>query len=256
MSSNEGAERWLISYADFITLLFVLFVVLWSISNTDAEKFRVVAESLARAFGGSEAELIELGINQSGIGEGEGAPSPVRIADFPPRPPDTFDVATNIGSLLTQAGIASDVAIVNNAEGVLISISERLLFQPGSADIQPTALVVLDQVAAMLQEISNDVRVVAHTDPVPPTDSQYATNWDLSTARAVAIVRYLVEFGSIQPERLIAAGRAEFQPIYPNDTAEHMGFNRRADITIVYFLDQAEISVGIVDEFDPIPDLP
>ena len=256
MSSNEGAERWLISYADFITLLFVLFVVLWSISNTDAEKFRVVAESLARAFGTSEAEIIELGIGGSGVGDGEAVPSPVRIADFPPRKPDTLDIATKIGSLLTGAGIASDVAINNNAEGVLISISEQLLFQPGSADIQSTAVVVLDQVAAMLQSIPNDVRVVAHTDPVPPTDSRYATNWDLSTARAVAIVRYLIEFGRVEPERLIAAGRAEFQPIYPNDTPEHMGFNRRADITIIYTLAQVEISVGFVEAFEPIPDLP
>lgn len=250
-----GDERWLVSYADFITLLMVFFVIMYSIAQVDVKKYRLVAESLRRAFGGEPAAVVSPEINQSGVGEGEGEPSPVSVENFPPRPSDTLDVATDIGEVLTSSGISSEVAVNNNAEGVLISISEQLLFQPGSADIQPSAMAVLDQLAGMLKTIPNDVRVVAHTDPTAPADPRYPTNWDLSTARAVNIVRYLVEYGGIEPARLTASGQAEHHPLFPNDTPEHMAFNRRADIIIVYPLDKASISVGVVPPIE-IPGIP
>ena len=241
-----GDERWLVSYADFITLLMVFFVIMYSIAQVDKRKYQVVAESLRRAFGGEPEAVVSPDINQSGVGASESAPSPVNIDSFPPRPPDTLDVVTDIGAVLAGSGLSGEVAVNNNAEGVLISISEQLLFQPGSADIQPSAKAVLDQLAAMLKNIPNDVRIVAHTDPVAPVNPRFPTNWDLSTARAVNIVRYFVEYGGIEPARLTAAGQAEYHPIFPNDTPEHMAFNRRADIVIVYPLDKASVSVGIV----------
>lgn len=245
-----GDERWLVSYADFMTLLMVFFVIMYSIAQIDVKKYQLVAESFRRAFGGEPAMVVDPDINQSGVGTGEGEPAPVTIEDFPPRAPDTLDVATDIGATLSNAGLSSEVNVNNNAEGVLISISEQLLFQPGSADIQPSAKAVLDKLAVMLQTIDNDVRVVAHTDPTPPADPLYPTNWHLSTARAINIVRYLVEFGGIAPERLTAAGQAEYHPMFPNDSPEHMAFNRRADIVIVYPLDHEQISVGVINPIE------
>lgn len=250
-----GDERWLVSYADFITLLMVFFVIMYSIAQVDKRKYQVVAESLRRAFGGEPAAVVSPDINQSGVGAGANAPSPVSIESFPPRQPDTLDVVTNIGEVLAGSGISGEVAVNNNAEGVLISLSERLLFQAGSADIQPSAKAVLDQLAGMFKNIPNDVRILAHTDPTPPVNPRYPTNWDLSTARAVNIVRYFVEYGGIEPTRLTAAGQAEYHPIFPNDTPEHMAFNRRADIIIVYTLDKANVSVGIVPPIR-IPGIP
>ncbi len=241
-----GDERWLVSYADFITLLMVFFVIMYSIAQVDMKKYQLVATSLRRAFGGEPIAIVSPDINQSGVGAGANAPSPVNIDSFPPRQPDTLDVATNIGEVLAGSGMSGEVAVNNNAEGVLISISEQLLFQPGSADIQPSAKAVLDQLAAMFKNIPNDIRIVAHTDPVAPTDPHYPTNWDLSTARAVTMARYLVEYGGIDPTRLMAAGQAEYHPVFPNDTPEHMAFNRRADIIIVYPLDKASVSVEVV----------
>lgn len=237
-----GDERWLVSYADFITLLMVFFVIMYSIAQVDVKKYKVVAESLRRAFGGEAAAVVDPSINQSGVGTGDSKPAPVSVPEFPPRQSDTLDVATDISSVLNSAGMSSDVAVNNNAEGVLISISEQLLFQPGSADIQPNAKTVLDRLATMLKTIPNDVRVVAHTDPTPPANPLYPSNWDLSTARAVTIVRYLIEYGGIGPERLTAAGQAEYHPVFPNDTPEHMAFNRRADIVIVYPLEKQSVS--------------
>jgi chemotaxis protein MotB len=238
-----------------MTLLMVFFVIMYSIAQIDVKKYQLVAQSLSRAFGGDASAIVDPQISQSGTGVGDTKPGPVTIQDFPPRQPDTLDVATNIGSTLSAAGLSSEVTVNNNAEGVLISISEQLLFQPGSADIQPTAKAVLDQLATMLKTIPNDVRVVAHTDPAAPVDPVYASNWELSTARATNIVRYLIEYGSIAPERLTAAGQAEFHPLFPNDTPEHMAFNRRADIIIVYPLDQQKVSVGLVQPIK-IPGMP
>lgn len=258
-SSHGGGEsgRWLVSYADLITLMMALFLVLYSLGQTDLQKYRTLAESFRRAFSGAGASVIDTQINQApGEGVGEGEPAPVQVLDFPPRPSDTVDVATDISAVLTGSGISSDVIVNNNAEGVLISISEQLLFQPGNADIQPSAQTVLDQLAAMLNTIPNEVRVVAHTDPTPPTDPRYPTNWELSTARAISIARYLIEFGGIDPARLTAAGQAEYHPIYPNDTPENSAFNRRADIVIVYPLEKsANVSVGIVPPIQ-IPGIP
>jgi chemotaxis protein MotB len=250
-----GDERWLVSYADFMTLLMVFFVIMYSIAQIDVKKYQLVAESLRRAFGGDASVVVDPAISQSGVSGGDAEPAPVNLEDFPPRAPDTLDVATDIGATLSSAGLSSEVNVNNNAEGVLISISEQLLFQPGSAEIQPSAKAVLDKLAIMLQTIPNDVRVVAHTDPTPPADPAYPTNWHLSTARAINIVRYLIEFGGIAPERLSAAGQAEYHPLFPNDSPEHMAFNRRADIVVVYPLDQQQVSVGVITPIQ-IPGLP
>ena len=108
-----GDERWLVSYADFITLLMVFFVIMYSIAQVDKQKYKVVAESLRRAFGGEPAAIVRPDINQSGVGTSESAPSPVNIDSFPPRPPDTLDVATNIGEVLSSSGISGEVAVNN-----------------------------------------------------------------------------------------------------------------------------------------------
>ncbi|MBI5715797.1 MAG: OmpA family protein [Chloroflexi bacterium] len=250
-----GDERWLVSYADFITLLMVFFVIMYSMATIDSKKYKIVAESLRRAFGGEGAAIIDPSINQGSGGKGETAPAPVGVPEFPPRTPDAYDVATNLGQTLSSAGMASEVNVNNNAEGVLITISEQLLFQSGNADIQPSAKAVLDKLAVMLQGIPNDVRVVAHTDATSPKDARYPTNWHLTTARAVNIVQYLIVSGKIAPVRLTAAGQAEYHPLFPNDTPEHSAFNRRADIIIIYQLDHTNISVGVVQPVK-IPGIP
>jgi len=257
MSSHGGGDggRWLVSYADLITLMMALFLVLYTLGRTDLEKYKDLAESFRRAFGGDTSRIVSPDLSEGSGAGGEGEPAPVQVPDFPPRPPDILDVASNLGQALSSAGISGEVSVNNNAEGVLISISEQLLFQPGSIDIQPTAQAVLDQLAIMLRDIPNDVRVVAHTDPTPPVDPRYPTNWDLSVARAVTIARYLVEYGGIDPARLTAAGQAEHHPLFPNDSPEHMAFNRRADIIIVYPLDTQKVSLNIVPPIT-IPGLP
>jgi chemotaxis protein MotB len=220
----------------------VLFVVLYSMGQTDIQRYKALAESLRRAFGGP-ARIVDPGINEAGVGTGESDPAPVEVDGFPQRPSDTLDVASDLTSLLTENGLASGVSVQNNIEGLLLSLSESLLFEPGQADLLPGAYPVLDKIAQMLNRIDNEVRVTAYTDNTPSTDPRYPTNWELSAARSAAIVRYLIARG-VAPERLSATGRGEYHPLFANDTPEHQAYNRRAEIAVVYVIEQQDFAVG------------
>ncbi len=247
MSHGGGGDRWLVSYADFITLLMVLFVVLYAMSNVDVGKYRALAEGLRRGLssgGGGPAAVVDPQISTTGNGTGTSAPAPAGVEQaFPQRPADSVDVASNLSGLLTEAGLETGVTVQNNIEGILLSVSENLLFEPGTADLMPAAYPVLDKIVAMLTKIDNEVRVTAYTDSTPPTDLRYPTNWELTAARSAAIVRYFVGQG-LAPERFSAIGRGEYHPLFPNDTPEHRALNRRAEIIVIYTVDQQNFVLG------------
>jgi chemotaxis protein MotB len=234
-SHGGGSERWLVSYADFITLLMVLFVVLYSMSQVDIMRYKQLANSLSSAFLGGPVRIIDTGIDQAGgISPNEDKSSaPIVIPGIPKVPVNSQEVAGQLTELLTTAKLGGVVSVQNNIEGVLISLSERLLFAPGTAQLQPEAFTVLDTIANMIKNIDNEIRIIGHTDNTPPADPRYKTNWELSLARAMVIGSYLEKSG-IAPERLFVAGRGEYRPIFPNDTPEHRALNSRADIIVVY----------------------
>jgi chemotaxis protein MotB len=245
MSHGGGdSGRWLVSYADLVTLLWALFLVLWTLGQTDIAKYRALAEAFREAFnGGGRVQVVDAGIS-SGAGTGESRPNPVNpSAGFPPRTADTMDVASDLSTLLNSAGLGNSVSVQNNIEGILLSLSEELLFEPGRADLMPTAVVVLDQIADLLRQMENPVRVTAYTDDTPPADTRFPTNWELSAARSAAIVRYLVTKG-IAPERLSATGAGEYRPLFPNTTPENRTLNRRAEIAVIYNVERDSVVLG------------
>jgi chemotaxis protein MotB len=230
-----GGDRWLVSYADFITLLMVLFVVLYSMGQTDIKKYKRLADSLKSAFSGGTSRVVDPQIDStSGSETTNASPAPIVVEGLPMTSSTGVEVASDLSNMLEQAGLDSDVSIQNSVEGVLISLSEKLLFGPGTADLIPEAYPILDKIVEMLKPIPNDVRIVGHTDDSPPTDNRFANNWDLSYARAMVIVNYFVDHG-VSSNRLIPTGRGSFQPVFPNDTAEHRALNSRADIVVVYY---------------------
>jgi chemotaxis protein MotB len=249
MSHGEGeggGERWLISYADFITLLMVLFVVLYSMGQTDVQRYKQLADSLRAAFSGGPVKVVDPMIDQAGGTEKE-APSPIIIPGIPNTPLDSVEVAGQLTDMLAKSSLGGSVSVQNNIEGVLISLSEKLLFAPGTAELQGDAYQVLDAVVEMVQPLDNDLRVIGYTDDTEPS-RDFANNWQLSVARALTIVDYLVA-GGVAPERVTASGRAEFHPIFPNDTPEHRLLNGRADIIVVYPVDTEIIDADwTVDE--------
>lgn len=235
-----GQERWLISYADFITLLMVLFVVLYSMANVDMAKYRLLAESLNRAFGGSGSMVDLVGEMQPARLEAEH--SKPAVLDFPLVAYDQLDVSAELGNALAQAGIEGEVSVRTNIEGVIVSLSEELVFPSGGADIQHRARAALDSVAQVLAGLPNHIRVEGHTDDRRTNNPAYGNNWELSTARAISIVLYLTEKG-IDPSRLSATGYASYRPLFPNDLPEHRQANRRASIVIIYPLERHDFRI-------------
>ncbi|MBI4926373.1 MAG: OmpA family protein [Anaerolineae bacterium] len=229
-----GGERWLVSYADFITLLMVLFVVLYSMGQVDVEKYKRLAENMRMAFTlGGPSQVIDSQINQSGGTSEDGEPKPIVVPGIPESPPASAEVAGQLTQMLAGTGLGNEVSVQTNIEGVLISLSEKLIFSPGSSELPPEAMPVLETIVNMVRTIDNPIRLVGHTDDSPSTDPRYPTNWDLSVARASHVAQYLINAG-IDPQRLIVSGRSQYDPIFPNDTDEHRSMNSRVDIIIVY----------------------
>ncbi len=214
-------ERWLISYADFITLLFAFFTVLYASSTVDTRKLETVADSMQQVFAGQPPP--------------PSAP-PAEQHIVPPIEPLGVDLVVVQQALMRDLAddvASARVAIEPDSRGLVVSIRESGSFPVGSADLPPEAQALIQRVGDRLREIPNMVRVEGHTDDVPIQTVKYASNWDLSTARATRVVALLIQASGIDPSRLSAAGYSQFHPRVPNDSDEGRARNRRTDIVIL-----------------------
>jgi chemotaxis protein MotB len=228
---HENSERWLLTYADMITLLMVLFVVMYAISNTDVRKFTLLAQSFASAFNtdifqGSQAVTIT-----------EGESSPAKVYQFDAGSgivaSDFRAVNATVRDYAITQGLAGDVAVDRVPEGIAIRISATLLFPSGRARLDAASLEVLARIEKIVAALPNSLRVEGHTDDLPPTGPFYQDNWELSTARALAVLNELRVLG-IASERLSAAGYSGYRPLTPNTDDAARARNRRVDILILY----------------------
>jgi chemotaxis protein MotB len=237
-------ERWLVSYADFITLLMVLFVVLYSMGQVNVEKYKQLATSMRMAFTlGGPSQVVDSAINQAGGTSEDGTSRPIVVPGIPEGPTQSEEVAGQLTALLSSQNLGNQVSVQTNIEGVLISLSERLIFQDGQSELPAESLQVLDTIVEMLSPIENKIRLVGHTNNTPSSNPTYPTNWELSLARAGSVARYLMNAG-IAPERLVISGQGEYAPVFPNDTEEHKGLNARVEIVIIYKVDDNIINVN------------
>lgn len=208
------------TYADLITLLLVFFVVLYSISKADAAKFQRFSTSVQQAF---RVDVLEPG-NPMGI---EADPNDPRFMQY-------LAIRAQIAAIVQRYDLGMDAAEVElTTEGIVIHLSDALLFPPGEAQLRPEAHRVLADVAAIIGPLPYPVRVEGHTDNVPPANPQFPDNWVLSTMRAVSTIRYLSDVQGIPPERLIAVGYAEYRPRADNRTLEGRRKNRRVDLVVL-----------------------
>ena len=230
-------ERWLVSYADFITLLMVLFVILYSMGQVNVEKYRRLADSMRVAFTvGGPAQVVDSQINQANGKSEDGTSKPIVIPGIPEGPTQSEEVAGNLTSMLASQNLGSQVSVQTNIDGVLISLSEKLTFSESQSDLSPDASQVLDAIADMLRPIENKIKLVGHTNSNPSNNPLYRTNWELSLARAMSVANYLIAAG-ISPDRIIVCGQGEYAPVFTNDTDEHRALNARVEIIIVYKVD-------------------
>lgn len=241
---HENHERWLVSYADFITLLFAFFVVMYAISSLNEGKYRVLSDSLNDAFkrAPTSQEPIRIGTEQPSLGQ-SGRPN-VILQQIPVRKTDPVREAKRKKEQDKMKGIASDllkvmeplvkegqVRVTQSPLGVSIEINASVLFSPGQALLQRPSIQVLTAVAQVAAGVPNAMHIEGHTDNIPISTPAYPSNWELSTARASSVVRLFIENG-VSPARLTAIGYADQRPVEPNDSNEGRGRNRRVTIMI------------------------
>jgi len=247
MSAHGGGrDRWLVSYADFITLLMVLFIILYSMGQVDVAKYKQLAESLRAAFGGEDGgatRVVEPGINEGGGVNEQGTPSPIQIPGIPTRPLTSSEVAGELTDLMMGSNLGGAVSVQNNIEGVFISLSEKLIFETGTAQLQSQAFPVLDSIIQIIKPLENEIKIVGYTDNSPPLGDQYKSNWDLSVQRAITVVEYM-QAADIPGYRLNASGRGEYQPLFSNDTPEHRNLNNRVEIWVIFNVDNNIFNAG------------
>ncbi|MCL2351644.1 MAG: OmpA family protein [Firmicutes bacterium] len=238
----DNHERWMISYADFITLLMVFFVVMYAMSQIDAAKFHVLARSLNIALTGGTGILEE----QNGILGQDGsvifddgqevstpAPSPTPGQGGDEELEGMKGVEARLKSYFAEQNISNDVTTKIDERGLVISVNDAILFDLGSADINAQAAAELVQIGNALSMLDNYIRVEGHTDNTPISTSRYGSNWELSSARSTNVLRLLTDRANIPPERLSAVGYGEYRPLADNSTPMGRAKNRRVDIILL-----------------------
>lgn len=239
---HENMERWLVSYADFITLLFAFFVVMYSTSSVrDQGKYRAVADSINTAFHpiiSFSSSNIRLTSKASGS--------------------EMFNIGLNLYRKFEEKAKKIDqsgrINVIREGRGIVLRISESLAFETGQAEILPEFAKVLDQIAEWIVDAPNDIQIEGHTDNIPINTPHYSSNWDLSASRASQIVRYFIQHHGMSPDRFSVAGYAEFRPIATNETLEGRAKNRRIEIVLLNEQkEQSEQSVFIPPVADPTP---
>ncbi len=230
---HESHERWLVSYADFITLLFAFFVVLYATSNVNIEKQKTFEESIKVELkfsgrgSGSEGNSLDQAMAEliMPIGNFPRAGGPKEVADYVERSLDKSMEGDQKKKAIQD--------IYHDGVGVRIALAASTFFNPGSAKLKFSSLKSLDKVAEVLKSHDRRVIVEGHTDNVPISDQLFASNWELAGNRASAVVRYLVKYHDLNPKRFISISYGDQKPIVPNDSTEHRAMNRRIELFII-----------------------
>jgi chemotaxis protein MotB len=245
-------ERWLVSYADFITLLFAFFVVMYSISQVNQSKYRVLSETFAQVFNqpaDSKAKPQEDTSSASNAitpidmgGSAATSPSMIIIDDAAQPAPiestekvPTSDELTQISDLVNEkfSQLINDqmIKVSSNELWLQIELNDSILFSSGGVETSPQAQIIFTEIANILKNYKNPIQIEGFTDNVPIRNTRYPTNWELSSARATEIVKFLANNG-VEPERLSAVGYGEFQPLASNDTEMGRAQNRRVAVMV------------------------
>jgi chemotaxis protein MotB len=226
----ENHERWLISYADFITLLFAFFVVMYAISAVNIGKYKIFSDALGDAFGGKgAAQPVNTEVPNLPV------PNPAlkrRVELLRKEKEQMTKLAQDLLSTMAPLVKEGKVRVTQNSRGVSVEINASVLFDPGDARLMPESVEALRAVANLLKADSHDVQVEGHTDIQPIGNTRFPSNWELSSVRASSVVRLFIDAG-VAPRRLTAVGYSSNVPVADNDTAQGRARNRRVAVTIL-----------------------
>ena len=218
VESEENVDRWMVSYADFVTLLFCFFTAMYAISNVDTNKLEQFVSSMKSAFN-----------------EGEKGKEFSVISDVQIIPPTDLETEADVREILDTIIKESDgsIDVKRDNRGVVISIADKMFYKSGSSTLKDEAKSVLDQIAQTLLEFPNMVRVEGHTDNIPITTKKFPSNWELSAFRSINVAKYFVNKHGIDPGRITTTGYAEYKPVASNESPDGRAKNRRVDIVLL-----------------------
>lgn len=222
-------ERWLLSYSDFMTLLMILFVVLFAMSNVDKTKFKQLSESLRVSMGGGK----------NIIAKEDGVPitvdSKVIEDDLTEKDEQAKmeNLKKQVDNYLEKNGMKSAVTTQIDERGLVVSLNDTLFFDTGRAEVKQESQKKLIEIGKILNQLNNYMRIEGHTDNVPIKNDQFSSNWQLSCSRASNVTELLIDNAGIPPQKLSAVGYGEYRPVADNSTEEGKARNRRVNIIIV-----------------------
>lgn len=230
-------ERWLVSYADFVTLLFALFIVLFASAYKDRRDVEQVSAAVKAGFKIMQVSAPTLPGHSPSVPPPGPRPSTVmRPGEIPAEKSagiDVLELQKKLSQALGQEIAEKEVVLRMTPEGFVISLHELGFFASGQAELLPDAKEKIRRLAGVLTQYGLNMRIEGHTDNVPVHNARFDSNWELSTARATAVARMLLDSGDFDPERLAIAGYGEYHPAASNDSPEGRQTNRRVDIVLV-----------------------
>ncbi|MEC5217517.1 chemotaxis protein MotB [Actimicrobium sp. GrIS 1.19] len=242
-------ERWLISYADFITLLFAFFVVMYALSSVNEGKYRVLSLSLGTAFGNAPSTIspVVKGNEPPGLSlrRQPAAVDRARLEALRREKENLTAIARDILKVLSPLVNSGKVRVTQTSRGVTIEINASVLFAPGEAKLSTDSLQALSAIARVLSEDTHAIQIEGHTDNVPIRNTAFPSNWELSSVRASSVVRLFVENG-VGENRLTAIGHGPNRPVGSNDTPEGRLRNRRVEVLILATLPEPVTEVPVV----------
>ena len=251
---HENSERWLLTYADMMTLLVAFFIMLYAMSVMNQAKFEQLAISVRSGFGGSITAGAPTVFSRGGGTEN----NPSIVSNSKQASPEEQSLKKSAFSGLPSQGndskedkqrldhafetmqayikqhhLQNEMQVKQDERGVIVTVlTDKMLFAPGDADLRPEEQALLDQIANVTNAVPNQVRVEGHTDSLPIHTARFPSNWELSAVRATTVLRYFADH-HVAVSRLQAAGYADQRPIAPNDTEEHRARNRRVEVVIL-----------------------
>ncbi|GMA63267.1 OmpA family protein [Alicyclobacillus fastidiosus] len=237
----QNHERWMVTYSDLITLLLVFFIIMFAMSSVDKIKFATLAESLASALhpndqiplnGLGTSSLLLSGDNNTGVQSPLPAPTPAKSVpteDDQQQLQNLYQLAKNY---INSHNLQNKVSITNQQRGVQITMKDIALFDTGQAALKPDAQQLIAGFVPFFKSLPNNIVVEGYTDNQPISTSVYPSNWELSSARAMSVVRFLASNG-VNADRLSGTGYGQYHNIVPNNTAAHRQQNRRVNIVVL-----------------------
>ncbi|HDK7174775.1 chemotaxis protein MotB [Clostridium botulinum] len=226
-------DEWLATFSDTITLLLTFFILLYSFSSVDAQKFQQVASAMQVAMTGQSGNTIVDYNLKNGDVPLVGETTKLGRETGSDAKSDSKEVYNEVNKFVDKNNLKSSVEVKEDGRGVIIQLRDNVLFEIGRADIKPESKQIMDKINGLIATLPNEVIVEGHTDNVPIKNEVYGSNWELSTARAVNVLRYFVETKKQNPVRFTAAGYGEYRPIAQNNSEVNKAKNRRVNIVIV-----------------------